>query len=240
MGKPTVYSETPFSYFQKHDMTLEEAEDLFDSFFKNKPMIEKFIEDVHEQVKKDGFVTCLHGFRRNLRDVYSQEKSKQNGALRQSVNTMIQGSGAHLTNMSLYLIDRVFKDRNMETEVVMTVHDSIVLDCPRGEVTEATKIARIVMENLPVSWLFIEWNGEQMRYPIKADVEIGTNYNDLVEFDAEDFKKFDTSKGYCDFHNAINSIIDHFESGTITEEKKDELVQKIESSKNLYQNQLVS
>ncbi|WP_374756191.1 DNA polymerase, partial [Streptococcus lutetiensis] len=71
-----AYGETPFSYYAKHGMTLEQAEKLFDDFFRNKPRIKQFIDDVHEQVKKEGFVECLHGFRRNLQDVYSRDSSK--------------------------------------------------------------------------------------------------------------------------------------------------------------------
>lgn len=230
-----AYGETPFSYYAKHNMTLEQAEKLFADFFRNKPRIKSFIDETHEQVKQDGFVECMHGFRRSLRDVYSQDSSKRNGALRQSVNTKIQGSGAFLTNSSVIHIIKFIEDRNLRSKVILTVHDSIVIDCPPEEIHLIARAAKYIMENLPIDWLFIDWKGEKLRYPIAADVEIGVNYNDMVKYDADDLNTFQTVEGYCKYHGALKNIKNYKASKVITEEKFEELTQTIESKKSLYQ-----
>jgi len=230
-----AYGETPFSYYAKHGMTLEQAEKLFEDFFRNKPRIKEFIDATHAFVKETGYVECLHGFKRNLRDVYSKDKSKRNGALRQSVNTRIQGSGAFLTNTSVIYINKFIENNGFRTKVVLTVHDSIVLDCPPEEVHIMAKAARHIMENLPIDWLFIDWKGERIRYPIEADVEIGVTYNDMVEYDMEELNTFSTIKHYCKYHSDLSKIKDYMESGVITEEKYEELKATIESSKPQYQ-----
>lgn len=216
-------------------MTLEQAEKLFADFFRNKPRIKSFIDETHEQVKQDGFVECMHGFRRSLRDVYSQDSSKRNGALRQSVNTKIQGSGAFLTNSSVIYIIKFIEDRNLRSKVILTVHDSIVIDCPPEEIHLIARAAKYIMENLPIDWLFIDWRGEKLRYPIAADVEIGVNYNDMVNYDADDLNTFQTVEGYCKYYGALKNIKNYKASKVITEEKFEELTQTIESKKSLYQ-----
>lgn len=231
-----AYGETPFSFAPKHGMTVQEAEEVFDKYFRNKPMVKKFIDDVHEQVKKEGFVECLHGFRRNLQDVYSRDSSKRNAALRQSVNTKIQGSGAFLTNSSVIHIMNFIEKNNFRSKVVLTVHDSIVLDCPPEEIHIMAKAAKHIMENLPIDWLFIDWKGKKLRYPIAADVEIGVNYNDMVDYNMEEINTFRCVKNYCKYHLDLKNIKNYKNSNVITEEKYEELKHAVESKKGMYQN----
>lgn len=235
-----AYGETPFSFAPKQNMTVEEAEVVFDKYFKNKPRVKEFIDKTHEQVLRDGYVECLQGFRRNLREVYSQDKSKRNAALRQSVNTIIQGSGAFLTNNSVIHINKFIEKHNLRSKVVLTVHDSIVIDCPPEEIHLIAKAAKYIMENLPIDWLFIDWKGERLRYPIAADVEIGANYNDMVEYDMEEINTFASIKGYCKYIKDLDKIKDYKNSKLITEEKYEELKAAIEAKKNIYQNYQVS
>ncbi|UPI11883.1 hypothetical protein [Bacillus phage SBSphiJ6] len=230
-----AYGETPFSFAPKNNMSVEEAEVIFQKYFQNKPKVKQFIDATHAQVKKDGFVECMQGFRRNLRNVFSQDKSKVNEALRQSVNTKIQGSGAFLTNSSVILIIKFIEKNNLRSKVVLTVHDSIVIDCPPEEIHIMAHAAKHIMENLPIDWLFIDWKGERLRYPIKADVEIGTNYNDMVAYDKDDLNSFKTVQKYCDFYLAKKEIKNHKETGTITEERYEELKELIDSRKPAYQ-----
>jgi DNA polymerase I-like protein with 3'-5' exonuclease and polymerase domains len=227
--------ETPFSFAPKHDMTIEEAETLFDNFFRNKPRIKEYIDKTHAFVREHGFVECLQGYRRMLRDVYSQDKSKQNGALRQSVNTIIQGSGAFLTNSSVIHINNYIKKHNMRSKLVLTVHDSIVLDCPAEEVHTMAYVARYIMENLPIDWLFIDWKGERIRYPIKADVEIGVTYNDMVDYDVEEINSFQYIRNYCKYHLDLKNIKNYKESKVITPERAEELVEAVKARKAQYQ-----
>lgn len=231
------YGETPYSYYGKHDMSLKEAETLFDNFFRNKPKIKQFIDETHEKVKKDGYIETLHGFRRNLRDVYSQDRSKQNEALRQAVNTRIQGTGAFLTNTSVIFIQKWLEKNNMKSVMVLTVHDSVVVDAHPEEITVVAKAVKYIMENLPIKWLNIEWEGKQMRYPLEADIDIGVTYNDVIAYEEEDFNTFESVKGYCRYYLDIQKIRDYRDADLIDEDKYEELTSKIEKNKHIYQNE---
>lgn len=216
-------------------MSVKEAEEIFENFFKSKPEVKKFIDKTHSEVKKNGYVDSLHGFRRNLRDVYSQDRTKQGGALRQSVNTKIQGAGAYLTNMSVIIIQKVLEQRSLQSKLILTVHDSIVADCPPEEVHEVAEVSKYVMENLPIDWLFIQWEGKRTRFPIEIDVEIGVNYNDMVDYNEEELEQFNLIANYCKYYSNLSNVGNYKSSGLITEEKAEELVSLIESRLPDYQ-----
>ncbi|ASR79784.1 DNA polymerase II [Bacillus phage Janet] len=229
-----AYGETPQSYYSKHGMTLEQATKLFDDFFAGKPRLKEYIDENKELALQQGNISCMQGFTRNLRDVYSKDKQKRNAALRQATNTRIQGSGAFLTNNSLIYINNMIEKLNLRSRIVLTVHDSIVIDCPPDEIELMAHIGKRVMENLPIDWLWIDWEGERRRFPITADVEIGITYNDMVDYKPEDLKTFKSVKGYCEFYGKKKHIKNCKGSKVITEEKMEELFEVLEKSKDLY------
>ncbi|UVD42993.1 DNA polymerase I [Enterococcus phage TJE1] len=229
-----AYGETPFSIAPKLGVTPEEAERIFEDYFANKPRIKSFIDETHEFVKKNGYVDTLQGHRRLIRDAFSKDRNTFNGALRKSVNTIIQGTGAYLTNMSLIYIDDYLRTKGMKSRIAITVHDSIVIDCPREEVDEVAKVACFIMENLPIDFLTINWKGEQMRFPIVADVEIGENYNDMVDYDAEEVNKFASYKGYVKYYKDQAKFEDYKNAGMISEEQMEAGINAVKASIEQY------
>lgn len=230
-----IYGESPFSFAGKNDMSVEEAEGIFDKFYANKPAIKKSIDSVHNFVTKHGYVETMQGHRRNLKGAQTSDLKIKNEALRQSFNTIIQGTGAYLTNMSLTYIDDYLTKYNMKSKIVATVHDSIVIDSPKEEIDNVIKVSKYIMENLPYDFLKTEYKGEIIQFPIVGDAEVGLTYNDVVEYNSEDFLTFNSVKGYSDYYNALNKIQHTFETGLISEEQKDQLQDKIKSQKELYQ-----
>ena len=216
-------------------MTVKEAEDIFNKYYETKPSVKTSIDDTHDFVKKYGYVETMNGHRRFLADAKSSDKKKRNEALRQSFNTIIQGGGGYFTNMALTYIDDFIQQKGMRSKLVATVHDSIVVDCPPEEVKTMTKVVVGCMENLPFDFLYIDYKGEKIRYPIVADAEIGFNYNDAVEYDEEEIAKFNSYKGYIKYNLALQKISDYMESGKLTDEQYNSAINQVKEQKELYQ-----
>lgn len=231
-----AYGETPQSFSAKNDMTVEEAESIFEQYYRTKPQVKQAIDDVHQQAIRVGYVETMHGHRRILKGAQSRDNQIKNRALRQSFNAIIQGTGAYLTNMALTFIDDFLTKHNYKSKLILTVHDSIVVDSPEDEVLEVSKAVKYIMENLPYDFLFIERNGERMRFPVTADAEIGASYNDMVDLHPEDYNTFNSVKGYLKFYGDLAKLKYTKDSKVITKEQYDTLVEKVESQKDLYRN----
>lgn len=137
--------------------------------------------------------------------------------------------------MALTYIDDYIRENSKKSRIIATVHDSICLDCPPDEVTEMAKVVKFIMENLPIDFLFIKWNGEKIRYPIKSEVEIGVTYNDLVEFDGEEYNNFRSTHGYTKYHLDLERFDDYANNGMITKEQAEQGKQQIEDAKENYE-----
>lgn len=192
-----------------------------------------FIEETHKAIEENGYVETLQGHRRILRDVWGDQQTKA-GALRQSVNTIIQGTGAYLTNLAVIMINDYLLSKNKKSKLVATVHDSIVIDMPHEEVAEVVSVSKFIMENLPIDFLMVPWEGETIRFPVTADAEIGTSYKDVVDFDAELFAQFNSVEGYTTYHKDIGKFKDYEATGLITKEQRDEGIAMVESNLGSY------
>lgn len=224
-----VYGISKYGLSVQLGVTPDEAQDFIDKYLDSKPAVEKLINDVHDFVKRNGFVELLSGFRRQLPGIFSADKANISSALRESVNTLIQGSGAYLTNSSLVYIQNYLEKTDKDSKLALTVHDSIMGDVPYDEITDVLPKVLNIMTNLPYSWLKVEHDGELVRYPIDAEMTIGYNYSDQVDFDLEDFNTFLSPNGYIDYYMKLDGIEAKHDSGDISD---DEYTVEIENAKN--------
>lgn len=177
--------------------TVEEAQDLFDKIMGAKPQMKEEIERTQAQAQSKHYVETISGFRRRLNMVNSIDKGTANRALRQSFNARVQGSGAYCTNNALIMADALFQKLNLKSKIVMTVHDSIVVDCHPDEVKTVAKLMKASFENLNIPALvnnkindldvpdkYNLGNG-YFRLPLVGEVELGANYNDDIDYDQE-------------------------------------------------------
>lgn len=214
LGFGIVYGKGVPALAEDIGVSEDEAQEKLDMFFASKPNVKKFIDDTHTFVEQNGYVNTMNGFRRDLAGTFSTDFGIKSKAERQSVNTIIQGSGAILTNTAVILIQDKFRELGMKTVLAATVHDSVLLDAPRDEVHEAIKIALDIMQNLPYDWLFTNYKGERIRYPIEAEAGIGHTYNDMVDYDKEQIDRlgFDT---YIEYQEKLKLLSDMNESGQL-------------------------
>lgn len=195
-----IYGISDVGLSKQIKSTKEEAKRLMDNYLDSKPAVESLIKRAEAFGKKHGYAITKQGFRETLFGMYSNDYGQQSQALRKCTNTMVQGTGAFLTNNSLIYINKFLKDNNLKSKIALTVHDSIFGDVPEDEVNIVVPTVRKIMTTLPIPWLMIEKDGKKIRYPIDADMQIGYNYHDLVDFNLEDFSKFDNVNEY------INSL----------------------------------
>ena len=109
-------------------------------------------------------------------------------ALRQSVNFPVQSGASDITLAAIALIDAALQESGMETLMVLTVHDSIVFDCPVDERDDLCVLVKDIMERVPeltenllpgVSW---DW----LKTPLVADLESGPSWGELEPYEVAD------------------------------------------------------
>jgi DNA polymerase-1 len=108
----------------------------------------------------------------------------RNGAMeyneRQFKNYPVQGiAGGDILPLVSVLIRRGLRSSGLRSRLMLTVHDSIVLDCPLDELKRVAKLCYIIARNLDQTisnYFGIDWNVK-----LDGECETGVNYGNLKE-----------------------------------------------------------
>ncbi len=168
------------------DMSVEDCEKFIKAYFRRFPKVEKWVKETKRFVKKNKYVKAMTNRVRHLPTIDSSERTIANEAERQSVNFPIQSTGSECTMQSLIQMNKWLKETGKRSVLTITVHDSIVLDCPKDEVVEVTEKLVHIMEHLAEYNEFYKFLGD---VPIKTEVEIGFNYGEAFECTVEDLRE---------------------------------------------------
>lgn len=149
--------------------TESRARQLREKYFDRFPGIERYQQWMHYRAERDGYVKTLVGRYRHLSAAQLPGKTKKenalkHGAFRQSSNTPIQGSAADVISIAMRNINRRLKDEGYsrdEAQIVLQVHDELILEVVEEAAQEVAKLVVSEMEN-----------AVKLRVPIVADVGI--------------------------------------------------------------------
>lgn len=174
-----IYGKSAWAISEELGMAYDDAEKLLKEWFKVYKGVRIWIDYIEQYVQKHGEVISLLGRVRRLPMANSEDKKIKSHALRQAVNSPIQGLASDITVANLTtLSDGLYgKGGRFRDEVIITskptnmVHDEIVFSTPAGKEVELAKMVKGVMETPP--WPFIKG------VPLVADIELGRNYKDL-------------------------------------------------------------
>lgn len=127
---------------------VREAEAWIERFLVTRPGIRDYMADMKRQAVKNGFVQTLAGRFRRLSKAKSKNRQEAGHAKRQSINTPVQGSAADIVKIAMILLDSDAYLRDvLGFEVLIQVHDELVLLGPEEHAEEALTIVKHTMEN---------------------------------------------------------------------------------------------
>ena len=126
-------------------MSFSEAQEFERQYFElRKPIADK-LKSYLEQARRDGYVETLFGRRRPTPDVKSANYLVRAGAERAAQNMPIQGTEADLMKLAMIRLDSKLPKG---AEMIMQVHDSIMVECEPKIVSEVKKVMKEVMEGV--------------------------------------------------------------------------------------------
>ena len=110
------------------------------------PARQAFLDDTMRQLQDMGFVTSLHGRKRWISKVWSPKKKEREEALREAANMRVQATAADILKIALPRIHAALQP--MQTRLVSTVHDEVVIDTPPEEAPVVAEIVSTAFRDL--------------------------------------------------------------------------------------------
>jgi DNA polymerase I-like protein with 3'-5' exonuclease and polymerase domains len=160
-----IYGSSAHALARQLGISHEEANAFLTTFFGGYPRIASWISHVHAHVERHGAVRTLYGRRRRLPDARSANPGKKAHALRQAVNAIIQGTAADINKLALVRLHRVLPG---DCRMLLTVHDSVLLEVPDDRVKEVVLLVRRVLQKPP----------PKFSIPLAVDIHVGPNWGE--------------------------------------------------------------
>ncbi len=141
-----IYGISAFGLSQRLDISRAEAKEIIDGYFASYPAVKEYMDRAIEQARQSGYVETIFGRRRYLADINSRNAVARGVAERNAINAPIQGSAADIMKLAMINIWRRFKLENIESQIIMQVHDEVVVDLVKSEEQQVSKIVSEEME----------------------------------------------------------------------------------------------
>lgn len=162
-----VYGISDYGLSQNLNITRKEAGDFINRYFSVFSGVKRYMEEIVEQAKKDGYVTTLLHRRRYLPDIKSSNFNLRSFAERTAMNTPIQGTAADIIKLAMIRMQERLEQEKLKSKMLLQVHDELVFEVPEDELAIMQQIVPEVMEQ-----------ALQLDVPLKVDVHYGRTWYD--------------------------------------------------------------
>ena len=99
-----VYGISAFSLSQDIGVTVAEAKDYMDAYFATFPGVRRYMDDIVERAKADGYVETIFHRRRDLPELTSSNHNLRAFGERVALNMPIQGTAADIMKLAMVAV----------------------------------------------------------------------------------------------------------------------------------------
>jgi len=162
-----LYGMSAFGLAKELNLTQKLAQVYIDEYFRKYEGVKRYLDQILEQARQDGYVCTLMNRRRYLPEINAANANIRQFAERMAVNTPIQGTAADLIKLAMIRIAGRLCTQNLTAAMIMQVHDELVFEVTEEEVETVIELVREEMEQVMV-----------LRVPLKVSVSYGRNWDD--------------------------------------------------------------
>lgn len=160
-----IYGISTFGLSERLGIPRAEAKELIDGYFETYPEIKRYMEEVIQRAKEQGYVETIYGRKRYLADINSQNSVVRGFAERNAINAPIQGSAADIIKIAMVRIQEQLEKKNLKATMTMQVHDELNFSVPKDELEVVRQLVIGEMQQ-----------AIQLKVPLIADCGVGDNW----------------------------------------------------------------
>jgi DNA polymerase-1 len=158
-----VYGISEFSLAEDIGVSFGEAKAYIASYLDKYQGVQRYMKEIVQTAREQGYVTTLMGRRRYLPDLHSKNFNVRSGAERIALNTPIQGTAADIIKLAMLRVRDALS--GMQARLVLQIHDELIVECPQEEAEQVKHIVTEAMEGVM-----------QLAVPLEAEAKIGESW----------------------------------------------------------------
>ncbi|MFA7347679.1 MAG: DNA polymerase I [Desulfurivibrionaceae bacterium] len=159
-----IYGISAFGLAGQLNLSRKEAATFIERYFAHYAGVKRFMEEIVEKARQDGFVTTLLNRRRLLPDINSSNKASREFAERTAINTPIQGTAADIIKLATIAATHRLGEQGLGAKLLLQIHDELVFEVPAQEIEATAETVTKAMEGVM-----------QLDVPLVVNTVVGEN-----------------------------------------------------------------
>ena len=160
-----VYGISDFGLSEQLGISRKEAKNYIEQYLEKYSGIQKFMNDIVEEAKEKGYVETLFHRRRYIPELKSNNYMVRQFGARAAMNTPIQGTAADIMKIAMITTYKKLKEMNLDAQIVLQVHDELILEC---NINQKDIVAKLLKESME--------NAIKMDVPLKVETSEAINW----------------------------------------------------------------
>ncbi len=128
-----AYGMEAYGLGQRLGIPTDEATVILDAYFEAFPNVKAYMDATVQEARKNGYTETLFGRRRPIPELLNSNWRIRQAGERQAMNAGIQGLAADIFKVALVRIDEALERGGHESELVLQVHDEVIVEVPQSE-----------------------------------------------------------------------------------------------------------
>ncbi len=160
-----IYGISEYGLSKNLNISVKQAKEYIAKYFEIYSSIKDYMQSNVDFAKENGYVSTLLGRKRYIPEIKSSNYNMRQFGERAAMNMPLQGSSADIIKIAMINVYNALKKNNLKSQLILQVHDELVLDCPVEEREKAMEILKYEMEN-----------AVKLLVPLTVDVHFGENW----------------------------------------------------------------
>jgi DNA polymerase-1 len=163
----TIYGQGAYALSRQLGIAQDEAREFIDLYFERFAGVRRFLDDCVARAREQGFVETISGRRRYVPELKDRTYAVRAFGERVAMNSPLQGSAADLIKRAMIRVHAALREAGSEAELLLQVHDELIVEAPEAEASSAADLVRREMEGAVT-----------LSIPLVVDLGTGANWLD--------------------------------------------------------------
>jgi DNA polymerase I len=169
-----IYGISAFGLTRYTGQTLAEAEDFVQAYYRQFPAVKSYLDGIRKLAASQGFVETLLGRRRYFPNLSRPANIMiRNREEREAINAPIQGTAADIMKLAMILVPKAIQEAGLNGQVLLQVHDELVIEVPEEEALQTARLVRETMEN-----------AYALSIPLETEARLGRDWGHMKKVDS--------------------------------------------------------
>ncbi|HST52473.1 MAG TPA: DNA polymerase I [Pyrinomonadaceae bacterium] len=159
-----AYAVEPFGLSQRVGISRKEAKQVIEDYYRTYAGVRRYMDGIPEQARESGVVRSIYGRIRPVPAVNDRNGTIRARAEREAINMPIQGTASDIVKIAMLKVDEALRSAGLSAQMVMQVHDELLVEAPKQEAKQVAEILKREMETA-------------VELDVPLEVEVGTGGN---------------------------------------------------------------